>query len=150
MDTRQKLDASLKDAMRSGNTMQRATVRMVLSAVKLAEVEKGASLDEPAVVAIVQKELKSRQEALNEARKANREDLAEQAQAESAFLQTFLPQQLSLDELTTLVQSAIEETAAVGPSDMGKVMKALMPKVQGRLPGDQVSAAVRQALTNTA
>lgn len=150
MDTRQKLDASLKDAMRSGNTMQRATVRMVLSAVKLAEVEKGASLDEPAVVAIVQKELKSRQEALNEARKANREDLAEQAQAESAFLQTFLPQQLSPDELTTLVQSAIEETAAVGPADMGKVMKALMPKVQGRLPGDQVSAAVRQALTNTA
>ena len=146
MDTRQKLDAALKDAMRTNNTMQRATVRMVLSAVKLAEVEKGSALDEAAVLTILQKEMKSRQEALQEARKANRADLAEQAQAESAFLQTFLPQQLSAEELAVLVYAAIEETAATHPADMGKVMKALMPRVQGRLPGDQVSAAVRQAL----
>lgn len=146
MDTREKLETALKDAMRSGNEMRKQNVRMVMSAIKLNEVEKSARLDDTAVVAIVQKELKSRQEALADAQKANRADLAEYARAEIAFLETFLPKQLSEEELSGLVSEAIAETGASAPTDMGKVMKALMPKIQGRATGDQVSQAVRKQL----
>lgn len=146
MDTRQKLEAALRDSMRSSDTMRKQTVRMVMSAVKLQEVEKGAPLDDAAVIGIVQKELKSRQEALQEAEKANRSDLSAQAREEMAFLETFLPAQLSDEELSALVRAAIAETGAAAPADMGKVMKALMPKIQGRVTGDRVSQAVRKQL----
>ncbi len=146
MDTRQKLDEELKNAMRTGDTMRKQNVRMVLSAIRLAEVEKGIKLDDPAILAIIQKELKSRTEALEDARKANRADLAEQAQAEIAYLETFLPKQLGEDEITNLARQAIAEVGASSPADMGKVMKALMPKVQGQATGDMVSKAVRKLL----
>jgi uncharacterized protein YqeY len=146
MDTRQKLEAALKEAMRSGDDLRKQNVRMVLSAIKLAEVEKGASLDDNAVITLVQKELKSRQEANQEAHKANRPDLVERSQADIAFLETFLPRQLSEEELSALVKEAVLETGASSPADMGRVMKALMPKVQGRAAGDQVSQAVRRNL----
>jgi uncharacterized protein len=146
MDTRQKLETALKEAMRSGDDMRRQNIRMVMSAVKLIEVEKGAKLDEAAVIAVIQKELKSRQEADLDAQKANRPDLAEKAQKEIAFLETFLPQQLTQDELLILAQESITEVGAASLADMGKVMKAMMPKVQGRATGDQVSQVVRGQL----
>lgn len=146
METRMKLETALKDAMRSGDEMRKQNVRMVLSAIKFNEIEKGARLDEAGVIAAVQKEIKSRQEALQDAQKANRTDLVERNRAEIAFLETFLPQQLSEEELAALAREAITEVGASAPADMGKVMKALMPKVQGRATGDQVSQAVRKAL----
>ena len=146
MDTRQKLDTALKEAMRSGDNMRKQNVRMVMSAIKLNEVEKGSPLDEAGVIAVIQKELKSRQEALQEAQKASRLDLEEHAREEIAFLETFLPQQLSPEELSALVSETIQEVGASGPADMGKVMKALMPKLQGRAAGNQVSQAVRDQL----
>jgi uncharacterized protein len=146
METRQKLETALKEAMRANDDMRKQSVRMVMSAIKLNEVEKGAKMDEPGVITIIQKEVKSRQEALQEAQKANRPDLIEKAKAEMAFLETFLPQQMSETELAGLAQEAIAEVGASGPADMGKVMKAIMPKVQGRAAGDQVSQAVRKAL----
>lgn len=146
MDTRQKLETALKEAMRSGDDMRKQNIRMVLSAVKFNEIEKGGPLDDAAVIGVIQKELKSRQEALQDAQKANRPDLAEKAQTDITFLETFLPQQLTEDELSSLARQAIAEVGATGPSDLGKVMKALMPKVQGRATGDQVSQAVRKTL----
>ncbi len=146
MDTRQKLGTSLKDAMRSGDEMRKQNVRMIMSAIRFNEIEKGASLDEAGVIAVIQKELKSRQEALQDAQKANRPDLAERSKAEIAFLQSFLPQQMTEEELLDLARQTIAEVGAAGPADMGKVMKAMMPKVQGRATGDQVSQAVRKAL----
>lgn len=146
MDTREKLETALKEAMRSGDNLRKQNIRMVLSAVKFNEIEKGARLDEAGVIAVVQKEVKSRQEALQDAHKANRPDLVEQSQAEITFLETFLPQQLTEEELVALASEAITEVGASGPADMGKVMKAIMPKVQGRATGEQVSLAVRKAL----
>jgi uncharacterized protein len=146
METRQKLDEELKNAMRSGDNMRKQNVRMIMSAIRLAEVEKGGKLDEAGVITIVQKELKSRIEALEDAKKANRPDLVEHAEVEMKFLETFLPKQLSEDELAILVKQAISDTAATGPADMGKVMKALMPRVQGVTTGDQVSKMVRKML----
>lgn len=126
--------------------MRKQNIRMVMSAIKLNEVEKGSSLDEASVIAIIQKELKTRQEALQDAQKANRPDLEEQYQEEITFLESFLPQQLSLEALGALVSETIKEIGASGPADMGKVMKALMPKLQGRASGNQVSQAVREQL----
>jgi uncharacterized protein YqeY len=146
METRQKLESTLKDAMRSNDEMRKQNIRMVMSAIKLNEVDKGQKLDEAGVIAIIQKELKSRQEALQDAQKANRPDLAERSRAEIAFLETFLPKQLTNEELASLAQEAIAQVGASGPADMGRVMKAVMPKIQGRATGDQVSQAVRKAL----
>lgn len=146
METRQKLEDELKEAMRSGDTLRKQNIRMVMSAIKLTEIEKGTPLDEAGVIAIIQKELKSRQEALQEAQKANRPDLEANARNEMAFLESFLPQQFTPDELSALVQETVQEVNASGPADMGKVMKALMPKLQGRATGNQVSQAVREQL----
>jgi hypothetical protein len=119
---------------------------MTLAAIKQVEVDRRVSLDDAAVLSILQKEIKLRKEALEEAKKANRADLAADAQAEIDILNAYLPQGLSADELRALVQVAIVETGAAAPADMGKVMKALLPKIAGRAPGDQVSALVRELL----
>ena len=148
MDTKTNLNQALKDAMKSGDETRKRTVRMVLAAIKQVEVDKRIELDEAAVIAILQKEVKTRRESLEEAKKADRQDLASAAQAEIDILNTFLPQSMSSDELRELARQAIQETGASGPADMGKVMKAMLPKVAGRAPGDQVSAAVRELLTS--
>src|SRR5512133_317983 len=132
MDTRQKLETVLKEAMRANDEMRKQNVRMVMSAIKLNEVEKGTRMDEAGVIAIIQKELKSRQESLQDAQKANRPDLAERSKADIAFLQSFLPQQMTEEDLLNLARQTIAEVGAASPADMGKVMKTMMPKVQGR------------------
>ncbi len=146
MDTKTQLNEAVKAAMKSGDEVRKRTVRMTLAAIKQVEIDRRIVLDEAAVLAILQKEIKLRKEALEEAKKANREDLASDAQAEIDVLTVFLPQGLSADEIKALVLAAIAETGASAPSDMGKVMKVLLPKVAGRAPGDQVSAAVRELL----
>jgi hypothetical protein len=147
MDTKIKLNEAVKKAMKSGDETGKRTLRMVLAAVKQVEVDKRIELDEAAVIAILQKEVKTRRESLEEAKVASREDLATAAQAEIDILNTFLPKAMSADELRELARQAIAETGASSPADMGKVMKAMMAKVAGRAPGDQVSAAVRELLT---
>ncbi len=136
----------MKEAMKSGDEVRKRTVRMVLAAIKQAEVDKRVELDDTAVMNILQKEVKNRRESLEEAKKANRTDLVEANEAEIHILQAFLPKAMPAEELRALVQAAIAETGASSPSDMGKVMKALMPKVAGRAPNDMVSAAVRELL----
>ena len=146
MDTKTKLENALKEAMRAGDEVKKRTVRMALAAIRQAEVDRQISLDEAAVLAILQKEIKTRRESLEEARKANRPDLVAAAEAEIAVVNAFLPRALSADELKALVEAAIAEAGAASPSDMGKVMKLLVPRIQGRAPGDQVSQLVRQLL----
>jgi uncharacterized protein len=147
MDTKEKLQSELKDALRSGNGVRKTTIRMALSSIKLAEVEKGSALDEPGIIGIIQKEIKIRQEAIQDGKKAGRQDLVDSNQAEITILESFLPKQLSEDELKEMTIAAISEVQAASPNDMGKVMKILLPRVQGRAPNDQVSRLVRQLLT---
>jgi len=146
MDIKEKLTEAMRQAMRANDDVARRTTRMVLAAIKLAEVEKQASLDDATVMGLLQKEIKNRREAIEEARKANRDDLIGENEAEIKVLEGFLPKAMSPEELRSLVQAAIEETGAVAPGDMGKVMKALMPKVAGRAAGDQVSSMVKELL----
>jgi uncharacterized protein YqeY len=147
MSTKEKLNEAMKEAMKSGDEIRKRTVRMVLAAVKQVEVDKRADLDDMAINSLIQKEVKTRREALEEAKKANREDLATANEAEIKVLEEFLPKAMPAEELRALVQAAIEETGAAAPSDMGKVMKVVMPKVAGRAPNDMISAAVKELLT---
>jgi uncharacterized protein YqeY len=146
MDKKTELSNAVKESMKSGDEVRKRTVRMVLAAIKQVEVDRRISLDDAAIISILQKEIKLRKEALEEARKANRDDLAAESQAEIEVLNVFLPQGLAPEELRALVQTAMTETGAVAPSDMGKVMKVLLPRIAGRAPGDQVSAMVRELL----
>ena len=146
MTIKTQLNESMKDAMKSGDKVRKNTVSMVLAAIKQAEVDKRIELDDAAVTSILQKEMKNRREALEEARKANRADLVEANEAEIKVLEAFLPKAMPADELRALVQTAITETGAASPSDMGKVMKVVMAKVAGRAPNDMVSATVRELL----
>ncbi len=146
MDIKTQLNNSMKDAMKSGDEVRKRTTRMALANIKQAEVDKRTTLDDAAVIALLQKEIKNRREALDEAKKANRPDLIADNEAEIKVLEVFLPKAMPGEELRALAQAAIAETGAVSPSDMGKVMKALLPRVAGRAAGDQVSAAVKELL----
>jgi uncharacterized protein YqeY len=146
MDTKTKLNDAVKEAMKSGDNLRKQTVRMVLAAVKQAEVDKQTSLEEMAVVALIQKEVKNRRESIEDAKKANRDDLVADNESEIKILEEFLPKAMPMEELKAIVQAAITETGAVAPSDMGKVMKAVMPKVAGRAPNDMISSAVKELL----
>jgi len=147
MDMKTQLTESKKDAMKSGDKVRNLTVSMVLAAIKQVEVDKRIAEDDLAVVALIQKEIKNRREAIEEAKKANREDLIANNEAEIKVLEVFLPQAMPAEELRALVQAAIAETGASAPSDMGKVMKIVMPKVAGRAPNDMISSAVKELLT---
>ena len=146
MDIKERLTEAMRQAMRANDDVARRTTRMVLAAIKLAEVDKQAALDDATVMGLLQKEIKNRREAIEEARKADRGDLIGENKAEIKVLEGFLPKAMSPEELRALVQAAIAETGAATPADMGKVMKALMPKVAGRAAGDQVSSMVKELL----
>jgi len=146
METKAKLETALKEAMKAGDEVRKRTVRMALAAIRQQEIDRQVQLDETGVLTILQKEIKTRKEAMDEARKAERPDLIAAAEAEIAVVEAFLPKAMNAEELATLVEAAIAEVGAASPADMGKVMKILMPKVAGRAPGDQVSTAVRQRL----
>ena len=146
MITKNELETLLKEAMRSGNDVRKRTLRMVLSAIKLAEIDKSQALDETGIAGILQKEIKSRRESIADAQRANRPDIITAVEAEIAVIEGFLPKALAPDELENLAKQVITELGAASPKDMGQVMKALLPRLQGRAPGDQVSAVVRKLL----
>ena len=146
MDLKTQLNDAMKEAMKAHDEVRKRTVRMALAAVKQVEVDKRTTLDDAAVIPLLQKEIKNRREAVEEARKANRVDLIADNEAEIKVLEVFLPKAMSADELRTLAQSAIAEAGASTQTDMGKVMKVLMPKVAGRAAGDQVSSMVKELL----
>ncbi|MFZ6026879.1 MAG: GatB/YqeY domain-containing protein [Chloroflexota bacterium] len=148
MTTKADLELALKDALRSGDSVRKGTIRMVIAAIKLAEAEKkGTILDENAVHAVIQKEIKARREAIADAERLNRDDLIAEAGAEIAVLESFLPRQLSSEELEALAREVIAEVGATSPKEMGLVMKALMPRVQERAAGNRVSQTVQKLLS---
>ena len=148
MEIKQNLENSVRDAMKAGDDVTRRTVRMVLAAIKQVEVDQRTSLEESAIFGIIQKEIKTRRESLEEARQANRPDLVTMNEAEINVLKQFLPEELSEEELIGLVKDCMAEVGASSMADMGKVMKVLLPRVHGRAPGDRISQVVRSLLQN--
>lgn len=146
MDTKQQLENDMRNAIRTKDELRKRTLRMALSSIKLAEIEKGAPLDEQATLSLLLKEIKSRQESLSDAQRAGRTDLVEEAEAETAVLEGYLPQPFTQKELEDLAIQAVAETGATSPKEMGQVMKILMPQLQGRATGAEASQIVRRLL----
>lgn len=140
------LSAQIQEALKSGDKARVSVLRLLSSALRRAEVEKRGELSEEETIAVIAREVRKREEAAGEYSRGGRDDRAQAEQAEAEILKKWLPEALSDDELSRLVDEAVSETSAAGPSDMGKVMKALMPKVSGRADGKKVSDLVRNRL----
>jgi uncharacterized protein YqeY len=142
------LRSDLTDSMRARDELRTATLRMALTAVTTAEVagSQARELSDAEVLTVLTKELKKRREAATAFADAGRTDSAERELAEAAVLVEYLPTALTDDELVALVNEAVEEAAAAGPQDMGKVMKLVQPRVAGRADGKVVAAEVRRQL----
>ena len=146
MSLKNKIQQALTEAMRARDDVTKIPLRLVMAAIKEAEIGSKEELTDQDVLRLVQKEAKARLDTIADAEKADRPDLIEQAEAELVILKKFLPEELSDEELSALVQAVIEEIGASSMADMGAVMQALMPKVQGRADGGKVSQLVRQTL----
>lgn len=146
MSLQNQIEEALKHAMRDRNEVQKRTLRMVIAAIKLAQVGRTQPLSDQEIRAILQKEVKSRQETIHEAQRANRTDMIHDAEDEIAVLKTFLPQAMNAEELDALVQQVIADLGATDLKQMGAVVKETLARVQGRASGSEVSAAVRNAL----
>jgi len=148
MGLRERLDADLKAAMKVKDELTLSVVRMLKSAVKYREVEgpKAVALDEAGILQVVATEIKRRRDSVEQYRAGGREDLARKEEAEIVILQGWLPAQLSEAELGAKVDEVVARVGAKGPKDMGAVMKALLPEVQGRAEGKAVSDLVKQRL----
>jgi hypothetical protein len=146
MNKKQEIQQALTAAMKARDEDTKRTLRLVMSSIKLAEVEEGGELDDSRVLGILQKEVKTREDSIEEAKTAGRDDLVQAADREIDILNRFLPQQMDHDELKSLAKSVIDETGASSMRDMGEVMKYLMPKLEGRASGQDASKVVRELL----
>jgi uncharacterized protein len=141
-----RIDKEMKDAARAKQAQRLNTLRMLKSAMKYREIDKGEALDDADIVGVVGTLIKQRRDSAAQYTAGGRPELAANENAEIGILEAFLPRQLTDDELGALVQEAIAASGAKGPKEMGAVMKALMPKVQGKAEGKRVSDAVKTAL----
>jgi uncharacterized protein YqeY len=146
MNLKETLQADMRSAMRQGDATRRDTLRMVLAAIKQEEVDGRASLDEAGLLKVLSRQAKQRKESIADAQKAGRNDLVEGEQAELAIIEAYLPQMISASEIKALAAEIIEEQGASGMQDMGRVMGALMPRLQGRADGKLTSQVVRELL----
>jgi hypothetical protein len=147
MALKEQLDQDLKAAMRERAQLRLDTIRMLKSAIKYREIELMKPLDDAGVLTVIASEIKRRRDSVEQYRAGNRADLADKEEAEIALLQVYLPKQLSSDELRAKVDEAVAKVGAQGPKDMGAVMKALLPEVQGRAEGKAVSDMVKARLS---
>lgn len=146
MTTKKQLEEALKEAMRSRDDVRKRTLRMVIAAIKLSEVEKGKDLDNSELIAVLQKEVKSRRESITDAQRAGRSDLVDAAEVEIKVLEEYLPEPITPDKLVLMAKEAIDEIGATSMREMGQVMKVLMPRIQGQATGEQASQIVRRLL----
>jgi len=148
MKLKNEIQTALTAAMKARDEDTKRTLRLVMSSIKLSEVEDRGELDDSRILSILQKEVKTREDSIQEARQAGREDLVKAAEREIEILNQFLPKQMAADELSVLAKQVIEETGATSIKDMGIVMKNLMPKLEGRASGQDASKTVRDLLQN--
>lgn len=146
MPLRERLVEEMKDAMKAKDEIRLSAVRLVRSTIKNKEIEKRRELEEQEIAEVISSLVKQRRESIRMFRDAGRDELVAKEERELDVLLSFLPRQLSEEEVKAAVAQAISETGASSPADMGKVMKALMPVVSGKSDGKLVSELVKQAL----
>jgi len=146
MTLKTQLRDALTEALKSGDTQRKMTLRMALASIKNAEVEARGEVDGAKVLSLLQKEVKFRQETIEGAKQANRPDLITKAEVEIGILSEFLPQPITEEELRMLVKQAIQESGASSIDEIGQVMGALMPKIRGKADGKEANQIVRELL----
>ena len=149
MTLKTRLMEDLKRAMREGDEVRKSTIRMVRAAIVNAEKEAGKPLDDEGVIAVLQREVKRRRDAIAAFEQGGREDLAAKERAELAVLEAYLPRMLTPQEIEAAAKEVIAEVGAKGMGDMGPVMRTLMGRLKGRADGRQVSEIVRRLLAGT-
>jgi hypothetical protein len=147
MGLRERLDEDLKSAMRAKAQLRLDTIRGLKSAIKYREIEVMKTLEDAEVLAVVATEIKRRRDSVEQYRAGNRQDLVDKEEAEITILQGYLPAQLGEAELRAKVDEVVKRVGATGMKDMGAVMKALLPEVQGRAEGKFVSELVKSRLS---
>ncbi len=146
MTLKDQINDDMKAAMRAKDSERLGTVRLLLAAMKQKEVDERVTLDDAAVVAIVDKLIKQRKDSVAAFVQAARQDLADKESAEIKVLEAYLPQRLSAEEVAAEVRAIVAELGATGPGDMGKVMGVVKTRLAGKAEMGQVSAAVKAAL----
>lgn len=146
MSLKAKLAEDLKQTIRQGDEQRKSTLRLVMAAIKNAEIEKRRELEEEELLAVIAKEAKQRRESIAEFERGGRQDLVEQEKAELEILLAYLPQQLSREEIEAQARQIIAEVGATGPAQMGEVMRRLMPLMKGKADGQLVSQIVKELL----
>jgi uncharacterized protein YqeY len=146
MPLKDQIAADLKQALKEGDETRKGALRLLLSVIHNAEIEKGEALDDAGVLGVVAKQVKQRRESSEEFRKGGREDLVQKEESEAAVLQQYLPPAMSHEEIEAAARKLIAEVGAQGPRDMGKVMGPLTAQLRGRADGAEISAVVRALL----
>ena len=145
---KEELLQELKLAMKEKDEIRKNTITMLRAAILQVEKDEKKTLTDDDIKALVAKEVKKRKESLEEFKKADRQDLVEDWKKEIVILSKYLPEQLTYNQIEELVKEAIKTVGATSPKDMGKVMKELRPKTNGKADGKVVSDIVKNALTN--
>ncbi|MCJ7519027.1 MAG: GatB/YqeY domain-containing protein [Anaerolineaceae bacterium] len=141
------LEKDLHSAIKEKDEVRKSVLRMALTSIKLAEVESGKELDDLVIFSILQKEIKTREETIAEAEKANRPEMIAPINAEIAVLIEYLPKELSDVELITLIKKIVEDLNAKTMKEMGLVMKSAIQETQGKASNDRISKVVRDILS---
>lgn len=147
MTLKEQLTQNMKTAMKEKDQIRLGTIRLLRSAIKNREIELGQELGDEEVIKVISTAVKQRKESIEQFQKGGREELVQKEQAELAVLQSYLPQQMSEEEIIALVKEAIEAVSATSMKDMGKVMKYIMPKAQGRADGKVINQLVKNQLS---
>jgi uncharacterized protein YqeY len=146
MALREQLNDDIKNAMRARDSERLNALRLLSAAAKQREVDERITLDDAALIAIVEKEIKKRRESIAQYEKGQRQDLADKEKFEISVIEAYLPKQLSPAEVDAIVAEALAATGAKSPADMGKVMGVLKPKLAGKADMGKVSAMVKAKL----
>ena len=146
MTLKDNVQEALKRALKQQQKVEVATLRLLLSEIKNAEIAQQKPADDNKVLDVITKEVKRRRESIEAFKQGNRSDLVAQEEAELAILMSYLPEQMSREEIIATAQQVIDSAGAKGPSDKGKVMSQLMPQLKGKADGKEVSEIVTELL----
>jgi len=149
MSLLKRLDEDLKAAMKRSDAISVSSLRMAKAAIKNVQIDKGRELSDEEILSVLLSMAKQRRESIEQFSRGGREELAEKERQELAVLQSYMPAQLSPDEIEQLIVQAIEESSARSEADMGRVMKLLMPKIKGVADGKWVNNRVKELLSSS-
>lgn len=148
MNLVEKINDDVKQAMKSQDKEKLSVVRMVKSAVQLAKIELKHDLSDEEVIDVVAKQIKMRKDSIEEFTKAERNDLVEQYQREVEILNEYIPEQLSSEEVTKIIEEVFDKIKPTSPKQMGLIMKEITPKVKGKFDMGEISKIIKEKLNN--